>query len=125
MSTVKTFKAKVTDEDDWPYPEAFVAVRQWSQSAQETGNSSDCKEDYTEEYAVEAIAYRANYWPDSEVQAKGLKSKPLINQENTEEPQLFTVDLNHLQSLQVLNSSMSPADKRFRLIELDVTRRFA
>lgn len=125
MSTVKTFRAKVADELDWPYPSALVAVRQWSQSAQETGNSSDCEEDYAEDYAVEAIAYRANYWPDIQAQVNGLKSRPLINKENTEEPQLFTVDLKHLQSLQVLNSSMAPADKRFRLIELDVTRRFA
>lgn len=36
----------------------------------------------------------------------------------------FTVDLQHLQSVQVLNSSMSPEDKLFRLIELDVMRRF-
>ena len=36
----------------------------------------------------------------------------------------FTVDLNHLQSVQVLNSSMPPEDKLFRLIELDVLRRF-
>ena len=37
---------------------------------------------------------------------------------------VFTVDLGHLQSVQVLNSSMSPEDKTFRLIELDVQRRF-
>ena len=36
----------------------------------------------------------------------------------------FTVDLSHLQSVQVLNSSMPPEDKLFRLIELDVLRRF-
>lgn len=36
----------------------------------------------------------------------------------------FSVDLDHLQSVQVLNSSMPPEDKLFRLIELDVLRRF-
>jgi hypothetical protein len=37
---------------------------------------------------------------------------------------VFFVDVDHLQSKQVLNSSMSPEDKTFRLIELDVQRRF-
>ena len=37
---------------------------------------------------------------------------------------VFSVDLNHVQSVQVINSAMSPEDKLFQLIELDVKRRF-
>ena len=36
----------------------------------------------------------------------------------------FTVDMNHLQSLQVINSSLAGKDERNRLIELDVKRWF-
>jgi hypothetical protein len=38
---------------------------------------------------------------------------------------VLIVDLDHLQSVQVLSSNMQPVDKVFRLIELDVSRRFA
>tara|TARA_R110002050_G_scaffold83546_1_gene178680 strand:- start:436 stop:816 length:381 start_codon:yes stop_codon:yes gene_type:complete len=126
MSTVRTFRAKVKDELEWDYPGALVAVRQFSESSQTTGISSDGVKDY--EYtdpSIEAIAYRANYWPSVQAQVDGLKSRPLIDIDNQEDPDLFIVDLLHAQSIQVINGALSPIDKMFRLIELDVTRRFA
>jgi hypothetical protein len=36
----------------------------------------------------------------------------------------FTVDMEHLQSVQVLNSSMTGNAEKLRLVELDVKRRF-
>lgn len=126
MSAVKTFRAKVKDELEWEYPGALVAVRQFSESSQTTGISADGEGDYTyTDPSIEAIAYRANYWPSVQAQVEGKKSRPLIDIDNQEDPDLFRVDLEHLQSVQVINSSMPPLDKMFRLIELDVIRRFA
>lgn len=126
MSTVRVFKVKVKCEKDWPYPDAIVAIRQFSKLSQETGVSSDCKEDYVFDSAIEAISYRCNFWPDADAQARGLSTRPLIGDDNPDDPQLLNVDLEHLHSVQVRNnSSMTGEDKTFRLILLDITRRFA
>ena len=100
MSAVRTFRAKVKDELEWDYPGALVAVRQFSESSQTTGISSNGEEDY-------------------------VYTDPSIDIENQDDPDLFIVDLLHAQSIQVINGTLSPIDKMFRLIELDVTRRFA
>ena len=121
---VKTFIASVEDNLGWPYPDALVAIRHASVSSQDTYVSEDCKSNYLTDSLVDAVAYRANFWGNKAMQQTGKASRPLINKGNTEDPDLFIVDLEHLQSQQVLNSSMSPEDKYFRLIELDANRRF-
>ena len=122
---VRTFEVKVECELGWAYPNALVAVRHASKKSQDTFISEDCESDYVTESAIESTAYRANFWDVKATQQAGRKSKPLINIDNEEDPTLFKVDLEHLQSIQVINSSMTPNDKIFRLIELDVKRRFA
>ena len=125
MTQVKTFKATVKCDRDWVYENAFVAVRQWSESSQNTGSTEDFKGVYDVDSAVEAIAYRGNFWQSVQDQVDGKRSKPLVNLDSDGDSDLFKVDLEHLQSIQVMNSSMAPLDKMFRLIELDVIRRFA
>ena len=125
MSKVRTFRAKVKNEQQWDFPAALVAVRHYSKASQETGESPDGIGDYVESSDVEAIAYRGNFWPSVEAQLNKLASLPLINEDNPDDPDLFTVDLEHLQSVNVINSSMDPKDKTFKLIELDIIRRFA
>ena len=126
MSEVKTFR--ITVKCDWGtiYENAFVAIRHWSKSSQETGSSIDCVEDYAEESNIEAVAYRANFWPYVAARAEGKKSRPLVDPgaEGDVECDLFQVDLSHIQSIQVINSSMPADEKKWRLIELDIARRF-
>ena len=125
MSTpIKTFIATVECSRGWPYEMALVAVRHASATSQDTYVSEDCTSEYKTDSIVDAIAFRANFWGTKAIQQKGLPSQGLINPDNEEDPTLFTVDLDHVQSVQVRNSTMSPSDQIFRLIELDVNRRF-
>ncbi len=127
MSEVKTFR--ITVKCDWgtTYENAFVAIRHWSKSSQETGTTTDCVKAYVEESNVEAIAYRANFWPYVQARTDGKKSRPLIDPDagGDVECDLFEVDLEHIQSVQISNSAMPADDKKWRLIELDIARRFA
>jgi hypothetical protein len=120
---VKTFIAKVKDRLDWPYPNALVAIHNASVSSQNTYTSNDCKGDYETESIVDTIAYHANFWGTKEMQQSGVQSRPLINMDDNSD--LFIVDLEHAQSIQVLNGTLSPMEKDFLLMELDVKRRFA
>ena len=121
MTIVKTLTANAKGKNGWLYAGAFVAVWQVSVSSQDTYTSEDPDGSYISESNVDTIAYRANFWPDEGTQKKGLASMPLFNSDSG----LFTVDLEHEESIQVLNSALSPIDKHLRLIELDVQRMFA
>ena len=122
---VHVFTTNVKDRLGWGYPSALVVVRQASTSSQNTYVSESCEGNYTNHSAVEAVAYRANFWGNVEMQQQRLPSRPLINLDNTEDEDLFSVDLDHPQSVQILNSALTQIEKEFKLIELDVTRRFA
>lgn len=123
MSNVHSFVAPVKDSLGWSYPDALVAIRQWSVKSQDTGDSVD-GDNYIESSEIEAIPYRANFYQNTQCQAEGKQSRPLINEDNPDDEQLFMVDLRHDESLQVLgDSDMSAVDKKWRLIELDVRRR--
>ena len=121
---IKTFEAPVECSLGWPYSNALVAVRHASASSQDTYVSEDCTSEYKTDSVVEAIAYRANFWPTKETQQAGKPSRPLINPSDEVDPTLFTVDLEHIESVEVRNSTMTPEDKLFKLIELDVKRSF-
>ena len=121
---IKTFVATVECSRGWPYETALVAVRHASATSQDTYVSEDCTSEYKTDSLVDTIAYRANFWGTKAIQQKGLPSQGLINPDNEEDPTLFTVDLDHYESVKVRSSTMSPVDQVFRLIELDVNRRF-
>ena len=135
-TTVKTFSTPVEDKKGWDFPNAFVAIWWASETSQNTFTSDDDLGDYVEGMESHVIAYTANFWGTKQQQLNGLDSCPLFDkvfvkdEENEEDNghyefnEVFTVDLDHLQSEQVLNSSMSSKDKIFRLIELDLTRKF-
>tara|TARA_R110000850_G_C9587731_1_gene427052 strand:- start:34 stop:411 length:378 start_codon:yes stop_codon:yes gene_type:complete len=122
MSKAHTFTANVKCDQGWSFKGAFVAIYDWSQSTQETGTSSGCDEEQHVDSAIEAIAYSAVFWQSLQDQVDGLNPRPLINPKNPDSPHLFSVDLSHLQSLQVINNQMTTEDKRNKLIQLDVSR---
>lgn len=130
MSNTHTFKlgqsANIGEDigcirDDWgiDHPEALVAVRHWSISAQDTGSDSDGV--YIVDSKVEAIAYTISFWGSDALQLAGKRSRPIFNIEGGEE---FQVDLTHVESIQAQESAMDAREKMFRQIELDVNRRF-
>lgn len=127
---VKTFTAQVKDKKGWKYKQAFVAIWSASETSQNTYESKDCKGDYAEDISSHTISYMANFWMDKATQLEGLPSQPLLNKVESEEgaevefTEIFNVDLEHVQSVQVINSNAPSADKVFTLIELDLVRRF-
>ena len=126
MSTAHTFTANVKCDQGWSFDGAFIAIYDWSQSLQETGTSSNCEDEQSIESSVEAVAYSGVFWQGVQEQVAKLKPRPLVDLSNTDNPHLLRVDLEHPQSMQIINNThMNSIDKRNRLIELDVARRSA
>ncbi len=121
---VKTFFTKVTDEYGGEYPNAFVAVRAFSESSQTTGTSKDCEENYSVESELEAITYKVNYWYTEQTKADGKRSRPLVHEESGVFSDVFKVDLEDPQVAQILASNMDHTEKVLRAIKSDVTRKF-
>ena len=119
------FIANVEDELGWEYPEALVVILDWSKSGQDTGTSKDIDETYMVKSEVEAIAYTANFFANEKTQKDGKRSRPIYSSDNDELATLLSVDLTTEESLKALSTDMAPLDKMFKLIELDVERRFA
>lgn len=121
---VKTFFSKVTDEYGGEYPQAFIAVRAFSESSQNTGYSENCEDNYKIESELEAITYKVNYWYSEQTKQDGKRSRPLIHENEGKFTDVFNVDLEHEEAVQILNSAMAPFDKILHLIKSDVIRRF-
>lgn len=124
MTPVKTFFSKVTDEYGGEYPDAFIAVRAFSETSQNTGYSENCVNDYNIESELEAITYKVNYWYSEQTKQDGKRSRPLIHENDGSFTDVFEVDLEHEEAIQILNSAMDPIDKILHLIKSDVVRRF-
>lgn len=126
---IHTIKAKdkgilARDELGWPYGDALIAIRKWTKSSQETGESKDGDEDYTLSYDVEAVVYTANFYGSEEVQREGKKSRPLYNLDDTESLDKFIADLKTEEVIQILNSGIPSKEMTFEIIESDLRRRF-
>jgi hypothetical protein len=121
---VKTFFSKVTDEYGGEYPQAFIAVRAFSESSQNTGHSENCEDNYKIESELEAITYKVNYWYSEQTKQDGKRSRPLIHESEGKFTDVFSVDLEHEEAVQILKSAMAPFDKILHLIKSDVIRRF-
>lgn len=118
------FHAKVQDELGWNYPDAFVAIRHAHESSEKTMITSDFN-NFNVENDIKILAYRANFWGDEETfrRLEAKNSRPLVNTSG-DDPDLFTVDLNTSESINVMNGPMSSDDKTLELIRLDIIRRF-
>ena len=121
---VKTFHAPITDEYGGQYPQALVAVRDWANYALESGTSIDCEGNYKIESDIDAITYKANYWYSGELKASGKRSRPLLHETEEGFSDVFKVDLEHQQSIGIINGDLDPINKVLHLIRLDITRRF-
>lgn len=121
---VKTFFSKVTDEYGGEYPQAFVAVRAFSETSQNTGYSENCEDNYKIESDLEAITYKVNYWYSEQTKESGKRSRPLVYEDDGAFTDIFVVDLEHPEAIQVMGSAMPPIDKILHLIKSDVIRRF-
>tara|TARA_R110002096_G_C14575688_1_gene720921 strand:+ start:292 stop:672 length:381 start_codon:yes stop_codon:yes gene_type:complete len=121
---IKTFFSKITDEYGGEYQQAFIAVRAFSETSQNTGYAENCEEDYKVETELEAITYKANYWYSEQTKADGKRSRPLIYDNNGIFTDVFEVDLDSPDIIQILNSAMEPIDKVLHVIKTDVIRRF-
>jgi|GEM_PF-4556051 len=121
---VKTFHAPITDEYGGQYPQAFVAVRDWAKYALDSASCVDCEGDYKLESEIDSISYKANYWYSGELKASGKRSRPLLQESEEGFTDVFKVDLDHQQSIDVLNGDLDPVNKVLHLIRCDITRRF-
>jgi hypothetical protein len=123
-SQVKTFFSKVTDEYGGEYPNAFVAVRAFSETSQTTGYSENCEDSYSIESDLDAITYRVNYWYSDITRANGKRSRPLNHEENGVFSDVFTVDLMDLEVIKILSGDYGHTDKVLDAIKADITRKF-
>ena len=121
---VKTFTCKIEDIEGGVYPQAFVAVRAFSKTSQDTGEASDQLDVYAIETQLEAITYKVNYWYDAQKKAAAKRSRPLITEVDGEFKDFLKVDLEHLEVVSILNSGLEPTDKVLRAIQSDLTRKF-
>ncbi len=122
---VKTFLSRVVDEYGGEYHQAFIAVRAFSETSQNTGYSENCEDNYNIESELEAVTYKVNYWYSEQTKADGRRSRPLIQDVNGAFTDVFEVDIEHEEAIQILNSAMAPFDKILHLIQADVIRRFS
>lgn len=122
---VKTFFTKVTDEYGGEYPQAFVAVRAFSETSQKTGISENCTTDYDVKSEIEAITYKVNYWYTDQTKAQGKRSRPLINDIDGVFSDVFTVNLEDPEIIQILEGPLEHFDKVLHAIVADVTKKFS
>ena len=121
---IKTFHAKLSDEYD-EYPEAFVAIHEFSITTQETFKSVDCECDYSENgVEFQAAAYKVNFWNSSQAKTNGKRSRPLQCESDNGLTDVFVVDLEHPESIQIMNSELPGKEKSLHLMRKDLTRRF-
>lgn len=117
---VKTFVCKITDEYGGLYPQAFVAVREFSETSQRTGYSEDGKQPYEIDFETDAIAYKLSYWYD-QGKVQQYRSRPLMHEDdNGEFSSVFTVDLDNPQIVNIINSTQDPDQGILSAIEYDV-----
>lgn len=131
----KLFNANVKDSLGWKYDNAWVGVYDIYANTGDAYQSKGPKEPFKKTHEITSISYRANFWQNRADQEAELTSRPLINEnpqpiidddgDVSHDDKILCVDLEHLQSVQVTNSALSPEEKHFRLIELDVNRRSA
>jgi hypothetical protein len=125
MTQVKVFTSRVVDEFGGVFPNAILAVREFSKNTQETGASTDCVGNYVIETEVAAITYKVNYWYTEATKLEGKRSRPLIHEEDGEDAtDVFVVDLEQVEVEVILESALSSHDKIMKIIESDAIRRF-
>ena len=116
---VKIFQSKVTDEYGGEYPLAIVAVRAFSETSQTTAYSDNCEDNYDTNSEVEAITYKVNYWYSEKTKSEGKRSRPLINDDNGNFTDVFTVNLDGQEVIDILNSESGYLDKILRAVKAD------
>ena len=121
---VKTFSTKITDEYGGVFAMAFVAVRQFVKNSLDSGLSESCDGNYSITNAVEAITYKANYWYSDETKAAGKRSRPLKNEVDGGFSDVFEVDIDDPEVIQILASDQDHYEKILNAIKVDVIRRY-
>lgn len=124
MATVRLFNAKIVDECGGEFPQAFVAIRAASKSAQETFTNTQCEGEYSIETTLEAISYKVNYWYSPTTKAAGYPSRPLLSYDDGEFSDTFTVDVEHPETKEILSGSREPSVMMFDAIQADIIRKF-
>ena len=137
--------SKVVDQVEWDYPNPVIVI--WNAVKRNSTESTLSLDGDLEQYAEgkeevhTTMTYSANFWGKASQHAAGLGTRPLgyfdivqkdVIDENgdkvTEGVKVWTTsfeaDLKHPDSVQVMNGPMPENDKRLRVIELDIIRRF-
>ena len=142
MTIVKTFTSNIIDEYGHKFVNAFVAIRAYSGNRQTTYETGDCIGDYKVRTLQDTLSYSINYWYEKQDMIDGLPSRPwkfkvLIDEVTDPETgevtvpthyefgDVFNVDLEHPEAINIFNSEMEPELKDQHAIELDATRRNA
>ena len=122
-TAVRTFTCSITDEYGGVYPDAFVAIRAWSESSQTTGSSKDCYANYTIDADLEAITYKVNYWYNETTRADGKRSRPLLHDKDGIFSDVFIADIEDTKVLEKLNSQLGTVEGTLQAIEIDIKQK--
>lgn len=76
---VKVFEAKIEDECGGVFPDAIVAILDFSETSQTTGSATSFKGEYNISSDVHALAYKVSYYYDQEKMEQGKRSRPLLH----------------------------------------------
>tara|TARA_R110002096_G_scaffold190208_2_gene371196 strand:- start:1041 stop:1430 length:390 start_codon:yes stop_codon:yes gene_type:complete len=122
---VKTFISRIEDEYGRVYPEALVAVLGYAEHSTKAHVSNNCKGFYSIDAELEAITYNLNYYHSTEKESEGFRSHPLYFMEDGKLTGTYTVDLDHEDTIQILNGSLDYESKLFQCIQADTRRNHA
>ena len=124
MTIATTLTTNLNDEYGGEYAEAFAFIHHWCASPMVTGIAETSEDEYDIETSLGGMTYRVNYWYSAKTKNDGMRSRPLLQEIDGKFTNVFEVDLEHEQSIQIQNSAMEQTDKILQMIRSDLNRRF-
>jgi hypothetical protein len=123
---IQTITTKIVDGYGGVYPEAFVMIREESETTQKTKIANEQVGEYDKEFQVLAKAYRLSFFCTETTKNNGERSRPLLyKNESGAFSDLFDCDITSESALSIINSDISDELKSLRLIKNDIAQRFA
>lgn len=120
---IKTFTCKASDPFD-DYPAAIIAIDGWYEKTGRGAEANPATNKYDLSEKKDGLTYSASIWNSQKAKNDGKISRELLTEKDDGTyTTVFSVDLDHAESEQVMASSMGQDDKILLLIQKDLIRR--
>ena len=121
---VKIVRAPVTDEYGGVFPEAVAVIFQGEVSHQTSFGTDDVHGSYSfTGNGYNLITYRVSYWYDEAKYQQRARTRPLIQEINGVDTQVFTVDLSQPEISVYIGVEGDQEQQIINIIESDLMRR--